>query len=127
MEWGELSAADDLKVDLCLHCGKCQAACPTGGDGCLSEITQRKGELTESQIGYIKKGGMVWGCDMCQNACPLNDSAEETPIAFFRKERIASLDREVLSMMSDEEFKKRAFSWRGRGVLERNIKILTKK
>lgn len=37
---------------------------------CLSEVTQRKGELTEEQE-LIWKNDLKWGCDGCQNCLPL--------------------------------------------------------
>ena len=124
----ELSA---VKTDVreCIHCGRCKAACPTGilrgeGDDCLSAITQRKGELSESEKELMRKCGTVWGCDLCQSVCPYNKNPERTPIEFFYKDRIELLTSEVLASMSKEEFKKRAFGWRGRAVVERNLKAL---
>ena len=124
----ELSA---VKTDVreCIHCGRCKAACPTGilrgeGDDCLSAITQRKGELSESEKELMRKCGTVWGCDLCQNVCPYNKNPERTPIEFFYRDRIELLTSEVLASMSKEEFKKRAFGWRGRAVVERNLKAL---
>lgn len=113
----------------CLHCGKCRMACPmvqTGND-CLSRLTQKKGELTPDEEEYIKKYGYVWGCDICQNVCPLNEGVSETPIDFFRKDRIAYLDGATLDGIDDEEFQTRAFSWRGRKTVERNVKLFEKK
>ena len=70
----------------------------------------------------------LWGCDICQLVCPLVkkaiESGAETPIEFFRENRIKNLTPEVLSEMTDEEFGKRAFSWRGRQTIERNLKLL---
>ena len=124
----ELSA---VKTDVreCIHCGRCKAACPTGilrgeGDDCLSAITQRKGELSESEKELMRKCGTVWGCDLCQSVCPYNKNPERTSIEFFYRDRIELLTSEVLASMSKEEFKKRAFGWRGRAVVERNIKAL---
>ncbi len=122
----KLGAVPPGEVASCLHCGACRAACPTGilrgaGEDCLSAITQRKGELTEREVALMKKVGTVWGCDVCQSVCPYNNSAQKTPIAVFYEERIDALSKELLSSMSDEEFKRRAFAWRGRAVVERNL------
>ncbi len=109
----------------CIGCGRCVDACPTkalSGQGvdkqkCLSDITQRKGELTPEQEQLIRKYNCVWGCDICQNICPMNKNAERTPIEEF----ILSSDPTARSGMDIDG---RAFAWRGRAVIERNIKII---
>jgi epoxyqueuosine reductase QueG len=108
----------------CLNCGKCIAACPTHAltdsgfkkDLCLSEITQRKGELSDEQKALIKASGCVWGCDICQKVCPLNKNVKIAPSPIFRNsiELTARTDN-----ISD-----RAYAWRGKKVIERNLKIL---
>ena len=50
----ELCAKPPVEIKYCEHCGKCKKACPTGvlrgeGEDCLSAITQKKGELDETQ------------------------------------------------------------------------------
>ena len=127
LDYEALGGAKVGEVGGCAHCGKCKSACPTGilrseGDSCLSEITQRKGELSEEELALMREYNTVWGCDICQNVCPYNKNPKATPIEFFRKDRITRLTKEVLESMSEPEFKTRAFSWRGRGVLERNLK-----
>lgn len=118
----------------CEGCGACKKACPTGillgkSDLCLSAVTQKKGELTEEERELILRTGSVWGCDICQEACPYTKRAKEkgtltTPIPFFREKRITELSEDILSEMSEEEFKERAFSWRGKEPLLRNLEIL---
>ena len=117
----------------CLHCGACKRACPARIDGleCLSALTQKKGALTEEQESYIRKYGSAWGCDLCQLSCPLNlkivQNRVETPISFFRENRIAVLTEEKLNDMDDSEFRSRSFSWRGKAPLLRNLSILAEK
>lgn len=122
----DIGGSEVGRIGGCAHCGKCKSACPTGilrgeGSSCLSEITQRKGELSEEELSLMREWGTVWGCDICQNVCPYNENPAVTPIEFFHKDRIEKLTEELLLHMSDEEFKDRAFSWRGRGVLKRNL------
>jgi epoxyqueuosine reductase QueG len=93
-------------------------------------VTQKKGTLSDEEAAYLQKYGSAWGCDLCQLSCPLNKkvlaSGVETPIDFFRKDRISTLTAERLMAMSDEEFKSRSFSWRGKAPLLRNLEILSR-
>ena len=115
----------------CPHCGACKRACPMMIEDmeCLSAVTQKKGVLSDEEADYLKKYGSAWGCDLCQLACPLNQkvlaNGVETPIDFFRENRISTLTAEVLEKMSDEEFKARSFSWRGKAPLLRNLELLS--
>lgn len=116
-------------IQACEHCGACRRACPTGalsGKGdCLSELTQRKGELAPGTARLMREHHTVWGCDLCQLACPHTRRAIAegaiTPIPFFHEARMPRLDSAILAAMSPEEFKSRAFSWRGRATVERNL------
>lgn len=118
-------------VKFCEHCGACRLACPTGRltdpeQPCLSAITQKRGSLTDPEKELIKKTGTVWGCDACQEACPHNENPKTTPIKFFCEDRITNLTSEILADLSDGEFSSRAFSWRGRKTLLRNLDIYEK-
>lgn len=120
----------------CAECGRCIKACPTGVLGkkdfdetdCLSYITQKKGELTKHEEALIRKTGCIWGCDVCQEVCPHNNGIEITDIDEFKEDLI--VDLKIDEEISNREFKKmyanRAFSWRGKGVLIRNQKIVEK-
>ena len=110
----------------CEGCGACKAACPTGILGgsalsCLSEITQRKGELSDQELELMVKVGTVWGCDVCQSVCPHNKNVSKTPIRFFLEERIPNLTSSLVSKMTKEEFRTRAFAWRGKKTVMRNL------
>lgn len=127
----------DNKCDKsCANCGKCEAACPLGAlregfceEKCLSYITQKKGELTETEQEAIKNAKTVWGCDICQEVCPHNRDIPITEIEEFKENRVINL--EIDEEITNGEFRKmygeRAFSWRGKGVIIRNQKILQKK
>ena len=125
-----LGADPPRPVSKCEGCELCKTSCPTGalsgcGD-CLSMITQKKGELTESELDLMVKVGTVWGCDVCQRVCPHNINAQVTPIRFFKDNRITNLTESVLLELEDEEFKKRAFAWRGKKTVLRNVQYYDK-
>ena len=116
---------------LCEHCGACLRTCPAGLDisECLSSLTQKKGELSAEEQKRLEAHGIAWGCDKCQSVCPHTKRAVSresifTPIDYFYNSRIEKIDLEELYSMSEEEFFSRAFSWRGRETIARNLKIL---
>ncbi len=108
----------------CIGCGKCIGACPSKAisesdfdpKACLSAVTQRKGELTDKEKKLMKECGCVWGCDICQDVCPMNKNAAKTEIEEF-------LLSPVPCVSSDCSLESRAYEWRGRKVIERNINI----
>ena len=124
----EIQSADPEKIMRCEGCGMCKASCPTGrlshGGKCLSEITQQKGELSDSEVDLMKEVDTVWGCDACQSVCPHNESPILTPIDFFYKDKIVKLTSQILDEMTEDEFSQRAFSWRKRKTVERNLQKL---
>lgn len=127
----EVGAISPLPIARCEGCGACAAACLTGrlsgGGECLSEITQRKGELSPSDIELMRKINTVWGCDECQIACPHNKNPIVTPIELFWGNRITVLTESLINGMSDGEFALRAFSWRCKETVLRNIRAVNKK
>ncbi len=116
------------EIRTCRECQRCKMLCPYEEcSACLSELTQRKGELTEHDFDMMVKYSTVWGCDICQSACPLNRRAEITPVQFFHGHRTTYLTYKDIEEMDDEEFGKRAFSWRGKKILLRNLEQFEKK
>lgn len=116
------------KTSYCVHCGKCREACPMkDGRDCLSAVTQKKGELSEDEISYILQYGSAWGCDICADVCPYSKKADKTPVKFFYGDRTPYLTRDTLEKMTDDEFAERAYAWRGKAVIERNLKLLQNK
>jgi len=117
------------EIEGCLHCGACKTACPTGclsdwSRPCLSALTQKKGVLTEEEEDIIRQNSTVWGCDACQNVCPMNrknGKIPQTPIPFFHESRVECITKELLDTIPDDAFSRRAFSWRGKDPLYRNL------
>lgn len=115
----------------CMGCDACKRACPVGLDvsSCHSALTQKKGDLNAEERAALLSQGCAWGCDICQNACPVTARAREagtlySTVPFFAENALSHLTAREIRAMSDEEFSKRAYSWRGRGVILRNLQIL---
>jgi epoxyqueuosine reductase len=74
---------DEPIFDQCGTCTLCLAACPTGAlvepgvldsTRCLSYLTiENKGEILEEQ--RVLLGSHAYGCDICQDVCPYNNTA----------------------------------------------------
>lgn len=116
----------------CEACGSCMRQCPANTCGiCLSALTQKKGELTEEERALIVAHGSVWGCDLCQSVCPhakraVADGTAFSPIPFFSDSPISHLTADELDAMSDVEFSQRAYAWRGRKTIQRNLLLMEK-
>lgn len=110
----------------CSGCGACIKACPTGAildpsrKKCLSLISQKKNRTPEEDA-LLDAAECKWGCDLCQNACPMNRNAERTPIPFFQTDHVTYLTPETAELPK-AEFLSRAFSWRGRELIRKNLK-----
>jgi epoxyqueuosine reductase len=122
----ELELAPDapFEADRCGTCTRCLDACPTGAltgpreldaTRCVSYLTiEQKGAIPEALRAGV--GGLLYGCDVCQDVCPWNVRfaealPDESPYA--AREALAGKDsrtlaRELLAM-TQEEFS-RAFS-----------------
>lgn len=120
------------EISECESCGACISACPKAKYGvCLSSLTQKKGALTEQETNIIKEYGSAWGCDICQAVCPHTKNAIKnrsiyTDVDFFKSQLTKSLSREIIKNMSDEEFLARAYSWRKKETILRNLDIIDK-
>ncbi len=119
------------EVTVCTACGACRRACPVELDvtKCLSALTQKKGALEMGEQAALLAHGSAWGCDICQLSCPVTVAARAagtlySDIPFFKEDAIAHLTAAQVEHMSDEDFATRAYSWRGRAVILRNLKLL---
>lgn len=119
----ELESAD-VKINSCIGCNKCINMCPGGAisaDGvlkehCLSDITQRKGILSDKEEMLIYNSGFLWGCDICQDCCPMNSKILTNPSPIFK-------DGFETRIKIDGDISERAYAWRGKKIIERNISI----
>lgn len=129
----KLTDKRSFDIKYCSMCKKCRSACPVclDKDKCLSLLTQKKGNLTFEETELIKNHGTVWGCDICQLSCPYTEKmisgGTVTEIEFFKRDLVHYMTRGYIENISKEEFKKRAFSWRGKKILLRNLEICAKK
>ena len=122
------------KIKYCEGCGKCTRACPMNTEGCecLSSLTQKKGTLTEGEAELLVKYNTAWGCDICQSVCPhtkraIDSESALTPIDWFWQMRTPRLTYSQIKDMSDEEFALRAYSWRKRETVLRNLSLFEDK
>lgn len=118
----------------CESCDRCASACPTkalcGGFNkllCLSEITQKRGKLTEQEQKLLTLNDSIWGCDACQLACPHNRQLRTNVHPELMQNRVANLTPNDICALTESEFVEKygeyAFSWRGLDVLKRNIML----
>lgn len=107
----------------CLMCNKCISSCDFlcgKGAFCLSELNQRK-NVTDKELEIIKSKKVRWGCDICQEVCPMNKDVPNTPITFFYEDFTPIVTPELLDGMSKQELSQRAYAWRGKKVIKRNV------
>lgn len=129
-----LDIAPDSPVDYdCGDCTRCLTACPTScliGDGtmnarrCLSFQTQDKGMMDVEFRKKIKT--VIYGCDICQIACPYNKGIDNPPVVDIDPD-LAMPELIPFLELSNGQFKEKfgmiAGSWRGKNILQRNAII----
>ncbi|MDQ2865457.1 MAG: tRNA epoxyqueuosine(34) reductase QueG [Candidatus Eremiobacteraeota bacterium] len=138
---GEIVTSLELEPDVplrtgCGSCIRCVDACPTGalrGDytidatRCIADLTQRTDSIPAAMRPLL--GDWVWGCDLCQVACPptrgAGEQGGENAEPFDAQTAAPSLTR--LLRLRSGEFKRRfaptAMGWRGSAVLRRNAAV----
>jgi len=104
----------------CGVCTRCIDSCPTkaiiapgviDANKCISYLTiENKKSIPKSLATEIKKSRRLFGCDICQEVCPHNCRAKETPHKEFAEPRLAGNAlylKNLLAIKSDEEFLRR--------------------
>ncbi len=124
-----------IEEDICDSCDLCIKACPTkalkgayqfNARKCISYLTQKKELLSEEERKSI--GMNIYGCDICQLACPKNKKAKSSNHQSFQPDPDLAFPRiQKLLNMTNREFKEDfepiAAAWRGKKVLQRNAMI----
>jgi epoxyqueuosine reductase len=137
---GEIVTTLELEPDAplrtsCGACTRCVDVCPTGalrGDRtidatrCISDATQRRDAIPRALRPLI--GTWVWGCDLCNDACPPSIRAGRRGGATFAplEDELAAPDLQELLRLRGRAFayvRKTAMGWRGAAVLRRNAAV----
>jgi epoxyqueuosine reductase len=110
-------APDSAAAQTCGSCTRCLPACPTGAlrseyelvnDLCIAYHTiENRGPIPRELRRKI--GDWVFGCDLCQEACPVNDAGRPEGLAEFSPSRSedAFPDLVELLSLSEAEFRER--------------------
>jgi len=119
----------------CLQCGGCREACPTGAliapyiidpHRCLSYLSQASGVFPADL--RVSLGSRLYGCDSCQEACPLNQEVAASPLTEFSTVLFAA-EPYLLTLLKmtrkefDTKIRLTAAGWRGKTTLQRNAVI----
>ena len=113
----DLDPDQPFETDRCGTCTRCLDACPTqafveprvlDATRCISYLTiEHRSEIAEDLQPLM--GGLLYGCDVCQDVCPWNQKfATETgdPALSPRPENVAPDPAEFVGL-SDDEFRSR--------------------
>lgn len=114
----KLEPTESKRVDPCASCTSCIDACPTDAitpwnvdaRKCISYLTIEHRSEIETKY-FAKMGNWLFGCDICQEVCPHNQTTERAALSSIHdayKPRLESLD--VLDVMNwNEEARREAF------------------
>lgn len=107
----ELEADAPFTQDLCQRCTICLKACPNQAINadytlnchqCISYQTI-EADAPSKELKYLN---WVYGCDICQDVCPLNKKAQVTDWgAFTPRKEFQSYTREQWKQLTAEQFK----------------------
>jgi epoxyqueuosine reductase len=110
----ELEYSESNDEDRCGDCTICMEACPTGAiespyclnaSKCIAYHTiETKGSVAEPFRSLI--GNALYGCDICQEVCPLNKTAQPTQEELFLPQKhILDLSLHDLMDLNEGQFK----------------------
>ena len=128
--------------NLCGNCSKCIDACPTSAilangtidcNKCIAHYTVELFKEEERPLGYDKRDGYIFGCDICQDVCPWNNKIgnnllnnKENKVRDFLLNQKCDRIINILEKMSNREyikkFKGTSIERVGRKGLLKNIK-----
>lgn len=118
----------EVEIKACIGCNKCINSCPNDAlrfgfdkNKCLSFLSQKVSyefELYDKMKNY-------YGCDICQDVCPMNKNNDFFNDVFSYDEK-ANLDLKKLEEIEDyKEFAKdKTYSWIGYLKMLRNIIVV---
>jgi len=120
--------------DCGVSCSACMQSCPTGAIRepyyinpyiCLAYLTQASGVFPRLYRPLL--GQRIWGCDTCQDVCPMNQRAEPAQKEYFAPLQYRSLPLPEVLQWSHADFRaklgKTALGWRGKNILQRNAAL----
>ncbi|HVR43856.1 MAG TPA: tRNA epoxyqueuosine(34) reductase QueG [Thermoanaerobaculia bacterium] len=124
-------------ADRCGSCTRCIDACPTeailpgrlvDANLCISHATiEQRGAISEAVRDRLE--GNLFGCDVCQEVCPWNESAPPGNSAFRARERYGATPVTDLLRISQSDFsslfRKSAIKRARRGGMMRNAVLVT--
>lgn len=102
-------------ADRCGHCRKCLMSCPTGalvGNGrvdaraCLSYQTIENREREVPESFRVELDNLVFGCDICQDVCPLSRRPVFAEHPRFAPRAVAGLGVMELAGLTPEQYEK---------------------
>lgn len=115
-------APDAPLVKTCGSCVRCIDACPTGAivapyvidnARCISHLTiENRGAIPRELRPLL--GDWIFGCDLCQEVCPVNRKAQPAQEPAFGKANLATADLIAILEMSETDFRER---FRGTPIL----------
>lgn len=111
----EFDVSSENIENKCGTCNKCINACPTGAlkepgildaRKCISYLTvEKKGDFSKEEADSL--GSWVFGCDICQEVCPYNNTIiEHNEPNFNTIDELYNLNKNIY-MLSLSQFKKR--------------------